>query len=261
MTPPRRTTDSKRVHPIAPNVLERDFQPEAPNEAWAGDVTYIHTAEGWAYLAVLLDLYSRRVVDWALSDTNDTGLALAALDRALNSRAVRDGLVHHTDRGTPYASTEYRRALDEHGIVASTSRTGDCWDEPGCYDAVARNAEGRPTHRMRINAVAEVLTFVWLDPSSDPADPGFGCTPTFAGDELASHQSSFVATSRWPGCTTAPCVSWTRESPLRNAASRIVVATFSVTTFDVVSGSAEQKVIEPSHGSKMPYGELDTVVP
>lgn len=124
----RRTTDSKHAYPIAPNVLERDFRPEAPNEAWAGDVTYIHTAEGWAYLAVLLDLYSRRVVGWALSDANDTKLALDVLERAVSSRGVHRGLVQHTDRGSPYASAEYRRALDQHGIVASMSRTGDCWD-------------------------------------------------------------------------------------------------------------------------------------
>jgi len=124
----RRTTDSNHAHPIAPNVLARDFEPEAPNQSWAGDVTYIYTAEGWAYLAVLLDLFSRRIVGWALSDANDTALALAALDRAVRSRAVLPGLVQHTDRGSPYASDEYRRALDERGIVQSMSRTGDCWD-------------------------------------------------------------------------------------------------------------------------------------
>jgi putative transposase len=124
----RRTTDSKHSHPIAPNVLARNFEPEAPNRSWAGDVTYIQTTEGWAYLAILLDLFSRRVVGWAISDTNDTALALAALDRAVRSRVVLPGLVQHTDRGSPYASEEYRRALARHAIVASMSRTGDCWD-------------------------------------------------------------------------------------------------------------------------------------
>ncbi len=124
----RRTTDSKHSHPIAPNVLDRNFQPEALNESWAGDVTYIHTSEGWAYLAVLLDLYSRRVVGWAFSETNDTALALEALDRAVSSRSVHAGLVQHTDRGSPYASEDYRRALAGRGIVPSMSRTGDCWD-------------------------------------------------------------------------------------------------------------------------------------
>jgi putative transposase len=125
----RRTTDSNHDHPIAPNVLGRDFAPKAPSTAWAGDVTYIATGEGWSYLAVLLDLYSRRVVGWAMSPTNDTDLALAALHRAVASRrGVARGLVHHTDRGSPYASTEYRTALDSYAMVASMSRTGDCWD-------------------------------------------------------------------------------------------------------------------------------------
>ena len=125
----RRTTDSKHTSPIAPNVLARDFEPKAPNQAWAGDVTYIATDQGWAYLAVLLDLFSRRVVGWAISATNDTELALAALRRAVATRhRVPSGIVHHTDRGSPYASDDYRGALAEHAMTASMSRTGDCWD-------------------------------------------------------------------------------------------------------------------------------------
>ena len=125
----RRTTDSKHTNPIAPNVVARDFDPQLPNAVWAGDVTYIATDEGWLYLAVLLDLYSRRVVGWAMSATNDTALALAALHRAVRGRGgVPAGLVHHTDRGSPYASDDYRAALAAHGMVASMSRSGDCWD-------------------------------------------------------------------------------------------------------------------------------------
>jgi putative transposase len=127
--PFRRTTDSNHANPIAPNVLARDFEPTSPNRVWAGDVTYIATAEGWSYLAVLLDLYSRRVVGWAMSASNDTALALAALERAVNSRhRVAPGLVHHTDRGSPYASDDYRTALITRGMIASMSRKGDCWD-------------------------------------------------------------------------------------------------------------------------------------
>jgi transposase InsO family protein len=122
------TTDSKHDDPIAPNILERKFETTGPNEAWVGDVTYIATAQGWLFLAVLLDLFSRRVVGWATSDTNDRTLALAALDHALRSRQPRAGLVHHTDRGSPYASEDYRTALAQRGIVPSMSRTGDCYD-------------------------------------------------------------------------------------------------------------------------------------
>jgi putative transposase len=123
-----RTTDSRHTHPIAPNQLDRDFDPKAANEAWAGDVTYIATGEGWLYLAVLLDLFSRRVVGWATSAVNDRQLALDALGHAVRSRRPAPGLVHHTDRGSPYASDEYRQALIDRGIVASMSRTGDCYD-------------------------------------------------------------------------------------------------------------------------------------
>lgn len=122
------TTDSKHALPIAPNVLDRCFETDAPNRAWVGDVTYIATDNGWLYLAVLLDLFSRRVVGWATSATNDRTLALAALDRALDQRRPPAGLLHHTDRGSPYASHDYRAALAQRGIVASMSGTGDCYD-------------------------------------------------------------------------------------------------------------------------------------
>ena len=124
----RRTTDSNHTDPIAENVLQRDFEPAAPNQSWVTDVTYVHTAEGWLYLAVMLDLFSRRVVGWAASATNDRALALAALARALTARRPQPGLVHHSDRGSPYASDDYRSALKAAGLVPSMSRTGDCWD-------------------------------------------------------------------------------------------------------------------------------------
>jgi len=124
----RRTTDSNHVMPIAPNVLERNFETSGPNKVWVTDVTYIATAAGWLYLAVLLDLFSRRVVGWAVSEYNDTALALSALQRALSARHPTPGLVHHSDRGSPYASEVYRTALRRHGLVASMSRKGDCWD-------------------------------------------------------------------------------------------------------------------------------------
>lgn len=125
----RRTTDSNHASPIAPNLVARNFEVEEPNQVWVGDVTYVATNEGWAYLAVLLDLFSRRVVGWAMSETNDTELALHALEDAVSGRpSLRAGLIHHTDRGSPYASDDYRAALSSHGMIASMSRKGDCWD-------------------------------------------------------------------------------------------------------------------------------------
>lgn len=124
----RTTTDSDHEFPIAPNVLGREFTATAPDQSWVGDITYIWTDEGWLYLAVILDLFSRRVVGWSLSERMTTGLATDALEMALSRRRPLAGLVHHTDRGCQYASREYRRRLAAAGIVCSMSRKGDCWD-------------------------------------------------------------------------------------------------------------------------------------
>jgi putative transposase len=124
----RLTTDSNHTHPIAPNVLARQFTVTAPNKVWVTDVTYIATDEGWLYLAAILDLFSRRVVAWATSATNDRALALDALELALRARQPAAGLLHHSDRGSPYASEDYRQALRQRGLAASMSRSGDCWD-------------------------------------------------------------------------------------------------------------------------------------
>jgi putative transposase len=123
-----RTTHSNPGLATPPNLLKRDFTAEAPDRVWAGDVTYLPTREGWLYLAVLLDLYSRRVVGWAMSEHNDEALTLAALRMALDQRQPEPGLVHHSDRGTTYASGTYQDELARHGIECSMSRKGDCWD-------------------------------------------------------------------------------------------------------------------------------------
>ena len=122
------TTDSKHTKRIADNLLQRDFTTDAPNKVWVTDVTAVWTLVGWVYLAAIVDLFSRRVVGWAMSDSNDTALALAALDRALLLRKPSPGLVHHSDRGSPYGSDEYIARLDAAGILRSMSRKGDCWD-------------------------------------------------------------------------------------------------------------------------------------
>lgn len=123
-----RTTDSKHANPIAPNVLEREFTADAPNKAWVTDITYIPTQEGWLYLAAILDLFSRRVVGWAMGATLETILVVSALKMALNQRQPPSALIHHSDRGSQYASAEYRRMLELHGITPSMSGKGDCWD-------------------------------------------------------------------------------------------------------------------------------------
>jgi putative transposase len=125
-----RTTDSAHAYPVAPNLLERQFDVNgvALNRVWVSDITYVPTREGWLYLAVVLDLASRRVVGWAMRDTLEAELALRALQMALDARRPAPGLIHHSDRGVQYACTAYRELLEAHQIVASMSRSGDCWD-------------------------------------------------------------------------------------------------------------------------------------
>jgi putative transposase len=122
------TTDSNHDQPIAPNRLPDLPAPDAPNQVWLGDITYVATEEGWLYLAGILDLYSRRLTGWAMSEHIDTKLILAAWDMALTHRQPPAGLVFHSDRGVQYASGDYRQALQHSQAVASMSRKGNCYD-------------------------------------------------------------------------------------------------------------------------------------
>jgi len=122
------TTDSRGTKAPATNKLNRKFAVGRRRRAMVGDVTYVPTRSGWLYLAVLLDLGSRRVIGWATSSANDTALAMKALRSALLLRRERRRMLHHTDRGTPYASLQYQRYMRQHGLIPSMSRKGDCWD-------------------------------------------------------------------------------------------------------------------------------------
>jgi len=122
------TTDSKHALPVADNILDRHFEVDAPDVAWVTDITYVWTDEGWLYLAAILDLFSRRVVGHAMSERIDRELAIEALRAAMGRRAPDAGLLHHSDRGSQYASGAYQDALREKGVVCSMSRKGNCWD-------------------------------------------------------------------------------------------------------------------------------------
>jgi len=122
------TTRSKNSKWLAPNLLKRQFTVQQANRFWVGDVTFIPTREGWLYLAVLLDLFSRRVVGWSMSNRNNTALVQAALMMAISARRPKPGLVHHSDQGQTYAATAYRGCLEKHSITPSMSRKGNCWD-------------------------------------------------------------------------------------------------------------------------------------
>jgi putative transposase len=123
-----RTTDSRHRLPVAENVLNRDFSPAEPNAAWGMDITYIPTLEGWSFLALVVDLFSRRIVGWAMAATMTSRLVVDALDLAVRQRGVTAGLVAHSDRGSQYASDHYQSELRRRGMVCSMSGVGQCWD-------------------------------------------------------------------------------------------------------------------------------------
>lgn len=124
----QKTTDSDHGRPAAPDLVKRQFRPTRPDEVWAADISYIRTWEGWLYLAVVIDLFSRRVIGWSTANHLRTDLAMEALQMAVRHRQPPRGIIHHSDRGTQYASRRYRTFLRRHGIASSMSRRGNCWD-------------------------------------------------------------------------------------------------------------------------------------
>jgi putative transposase len=122
------TTDSKHDLPVAPNLLERNFAPEAPNRVWTADLTYIWTEEGWLYLAVVLDLFNREIVGWSIKPRMAADIVVDALTMTWFRRKPAPGLIHHSDRGSQYASHAFQTRLAEYGIICSMSRKGNCWD-------------------------------------------------------------------------------------------------------------------------------------
>ena len=124
----KRTTDSLHAFPVAPNLLDQDFTATGPNQKWGADISYVWTREGWLYLAVVIDLFARRVVGWATSDRLHKELALSALRRAIVIRRPPAGLIHHADRGGQYCAIEYQAELRRHGILISMSGKGNCYD-------------------------------------------------------------------------------------------------------------------------------------
>lgn len=188
-----RTTDSRHKLPIAPNLLARNFTATAPNAVWVTDVTFIWTLQGWLYLAALLDLYSRRVVGWAMSAHNDQALVLQALNMALCRRQPPDGLIHHSDRGSVYCGAAYLAMLKAHGLKPSMSRKGDCWDNAVAESFFGtlkqellfrRQLEPRRTaqtaifefleayyNRKRRHSTLGFLSPVDFEERTDPADP------------------------------------------------------------------------------------------
>ncbi len=158
-----RTTTAEPTHVPAPNLVARDFRATAPDRLWLGDITYVATAEGRLYLAVLVDVYSRRVIGWAMDDHLRTELALGALRRALRARRPGAGLVHHTDRGGQYTAAAYQAALAARGLVCSMSRAGECLDNAMAERFFATlKAEIVDARTWPTRAAARLAIFAWL---------------------------------------------------------------------------------------------------
>jgi putative transposase len=157
-----RMTDSRHTLPVADNVVNRAFDVATPNTVWAGDITYLATREGWVYLAVLIDLWSRRVVGYAMSEEPTRRVVLEALHQALARRPTRSALIHHSDRGSQYASHDYRAVLGTAGIVCSMSRRGNCWDNAvvESFFGTLKTELGETTWPTRAAAVAAVTDYI-----------------------------------------------------------------------------------------------------
>lgn len=157
------TTDSNHHFPVAENVLGRQFSPPGPNQVWATDITYLWTQQGWVYLAVVIDLYSRRVVGWAMDRRMKKALVMRALMMAVNLRHPPSGLLHHSDRGSQYASHAYQKLLKQYGMTTSMSRKGDCWDNAPVerfFSSLKREWTGDQLYRTREEAIADVREYV-----------------------------------------------------------------------------------------------------
>ena len=157
------TTDSKHNFPVAKNVLNREFSPSAPNRAWGTDITYLWTQQGWVYLAVVIDLYSRRVVGWSIDRCLKKALVIRALMMAVNLRQPPPGLIHHSDRGSQYASHDYQKLLRQYDMICSMSRKGNCWDNAPVerfFSSLKREWTGDRLYRTRQEAIADVREYV-----------------------------------------------------------------------------------------------------
>ncbi len=159
----RVTTDSNHPYPVAPNLLNRQFDIDVPNTVWGGDITYVWTDEGWLYLAVIIDLFSRRVVGWSLAKRMKVDLVRDALVMAIGRRKPGRGLIHHSDRGSQYACHAYQDLLNDHGIIPSMSRKGDCWDN-AVIERFFRSLKSERTNHCRYQtretARQEVINYI-----------------------------------------------------------------------------------------------------
>lgn len=159
----KRTTDSTHNLPVAGNLLNRDFNTKHPNTVWCTDISYLWTIEGWLYLAVVMDLYSRKIVGWTLSNTLKTSLAKEALEMAYWRRKPKEGLLHHSDRGSQYASETYQKLLSTYKMTCSMSRKGNCWDNAvveSFFSSLKTERANDTVYRTRNEARQDVFDYI-----------------------------------------------------------------------------------------------------
>jgi putative transposase len=157
------TTQRDPSHPVADNLLEQDFTAEGPNERWASDITYISTRQGWLYLAVVMDLYSRRIVGWSMGRWISRHLVIDALNMAISQRLPEGALIHHSDRGSQYTSDDFRDALKKHGIDCSMSARGNCYDNAvveSFFGLLKRERVNRTRYLTRDEAKADIFDYI-----------------------------------------------------------------------------------------------------
>ena len=157
------TTQRDPSHPVADNLLEQDFTAEGPNERWASDITYISTHQGWLYLAVVMDLYSRRIVGWSMSRWISRHLVIDALNMAIGQRCPEGALLHHSDRGSQYTSDDFRQELDKYGIRCSMSARGNCYDNAvveSFFGLLKRERVNRTRYLTREEAQADLFDYI-----------------------------------------------------------------------------------------------------
>jgi transposase InsO family protein len=157
------TTDSKHSNPVSPNVVNRDFKPLGPDMLWLTDITYIATGEGWLYLATVMDAYSRKIVGWSIQERMTQNLVLEALDMAVAIRKPGPGLIHHSDRGSQYASKAYQRRLWRYRMIPSMSRKGNCWDNSpmeSFYHTLKTEHVYFETYKTRKQAKSSIFEYI-----------------------------------------------------------------------------------------------------
>jgi putative transposase len=163
---------------VAPNALDRQFEASAPNQKWVADFTYIWTAEGWLYVAVVLDLFSRRIVGWSMRASMNVELVTEALTMALWRRGKPQALMHHSDRGSQYTSDQFQRLMADHGVACSMSRAGNCWDNAAMesfFSSLKTERTTRKTYRTRADAKADVFDYIerWYNPQRRHSKLGY----------------------------------------------------------------------------------------